>query len=128
MKALILGILLTSLTALSAQAACLQDNETVTLEGVLITKSIRLDPKDFGWVKGDGVQVYRALVVNPPVCLLVDGVATEKGTFIHLGVNAESLKLPQDGTVVRVTGSIFSAHTAHHFENFVMLTDQISTK
>lgn len=128
MKALILAVAIASLSAFSAQAACFKDSETVTLEGVLITKTIKLDPKDFGWVEGDGVQVYRALVVNPPICLLVEGIPTEQGAFVQLGAASEDVKLPKDGSVVRVTGSVFSAHTAHHFEDFVMLAEKVSTK
>lgn len=128
MKALILALAVASFSAFSAQAACIKDSETVTLDGVLITKTIQLDPKDFGWVKGDGVQVYRALVVNPPLCLVVDGIPSEQGTFIQLGAASEDVKLPKDGSVVRVTGPVFSAHTSHHFESFVMLAEKVSTK
>lgn len=121
-------ILMTATTAV--QAACFQDNQKVILEGTLSQKTIKLDPKDFGWVPADGRVTYTALTVATPFCLDADGMRSEIQRTVQVGFNeqtSEQAKSLPAGTRVLVSGNLFQAHTSHHFEHTVLIVEAIKT-
>lgn len=105
--------------AFSAQAACLKDGQAVDLEGVLMTKAIKMSSSDFGWVPEDGFVQYTVLVVKKPFCFEAEGEKFENEHLIQIGYNAPVFTAAElhKGVAVRVKGSLYSSHTAHHFQN-----------
>ncbi len=109
---------LLSVFALSSQAACLKDGQTVTLEGVLTTRTVKLNPADFGWVPEHGYVEYTALVIQTPFCIEGEGEKFENEHMIQLGYEKPTFTTEElhKGVSVKVKGQLFLAHTAHHFQ------------
>jgi hypothetical protein len=119
------SILASALVMLSpssqAQAKCAQNNETVTLQGVVTMSAAYVNPVDFGWAPADGFVTYPILVVDSPACLddgseVIDGIRVLQLTGVRLP-SKEELK---NGIPMKVKGTLFPEHTAHHFQPLVI--------
>lgn len=116
--------------SLSAQAACLKEGQNVELEGVLTTKAIYIAPSEFGWVPENGFVEYTVLVVNKPFCFETSEEKFQGEHMIQIGYNSPSFSAAElhKGVAVKVSGELFSSHTAHHFQNALISPAKVTKR
>lgn len=123
-KIMILGSLL--FTFVMAHAECLRGNDTVTVEGVLSKKAVYIKPADFGWVPKNGFVSYTTIVLTKPICFSEEDVTVPSTYTLQTstpdGVTDDQL---EEGVKVRMTGSVFSSHTAHHYQQLLINADNV---
>lgn len=116
-----------SLAAVSASARCMKDNEVVTLDGVLTLSAAYVSPRDFGWAPKNGFVSYAVLVLRSPVCLDSEGEISDEVRVLQIGsANLPSNEALRKGVAVRVQGTLFSGHTAHHFTPVLINASQLT--
>jgi hypothetical protein len=125
------SILASALVLLSlsshARAKCVQINETVILQGVATLSAAYVNPVDFGWAPWDGFVSYPILVVDSPACLddgseVIDGIRVLQLTGVRLPSKEELKK----GVPMKVKGTLFPEHTAHHFQPLVIDATEVT--
>ncbi|MDK2125417.1 DUF4431 domain-containing protein [Parachitinimonas caeni] len=105
-----------------ANAECLKyEPEVVTLSGKLVRKTFPGLPNFESIRNGDDPETGFYLVVRNPICTVGD--QSEPGSTPMTGVSLVQLLLRQKeyqelrpllGKSVKIKGTLFSAHTAHH--------------
>lgn len=110
-----------------AQAKCVRGNETVTLQGVATVSAAYVDPADFGWAPKNGFVSYPVLVIDTSVCLDDDGEVTEGVRVLQLtGVTLPSREDLKKGVPMKVKGTLFPEHTAHHFQPLLINASEVT--
>lgn len=125
---ILLSMAAITLVATTASAVnCARGNEVVTLEGVVTVSAIYMNQKDFPWAPKNGFVSYPILVVNTPVCLNDDGQFSPEVRVLQLSSGtlptAEALR---KGVRVRVKGTLFPEHTAHHYTPVLMNVSELT--
>jgi hypothetical protein len=110
-----------------AQAKCARNNETVTLRGVATLSAAYVDPADFGWAPRDGFVSYPVLVIDSPACLddgteVIDEIRVLQLSGVTLPSNEELKK----GVPMKVKGTLFPGHTAHHFQPLLIDATEVT--
>jgi hypothetical protein len=113
--------------SLHAQAKCVRNNETTMLQGVVTLSAAYVNPADFGWAPRDGFVSYPVLVVDSPACLddgseVIDGIRVLQLTGVTLPSDEELRK----GVPMKVKGTLFPEHTAHHFQPLLINATEVT--
>lgn len=127
---ILICVLVMSLIAAPVSASaqsCVRNNQIVTLEGVVTISATFMSPRDFPWAPKNGFVSYPVLVINTPVCLNDDGQFSPNVRVLQLSSgnlpNADALR---KGVAVRVKGTLFSEHTAHHYTPVLVSVSELT--